>query len=994
MFEFLISLALAEVERYRGNPHRYKVELAISSRMVDDGDTPKTTSDQVNCFMAYAIKMLAPLRSVSEANQLVLNSSAKRLQSIYYVWTSLMVLGEILPHQRFNHKSIKVWTAGFTQEPELGFFSRFSSNSLYEREFKKHLDVNAVKRFLSHIGAQTDRLEQYRVSIREKYKCEDYQGAKVDCDEALQIKPDALFALTYRMYIKSQLGDDQGASEDHSAYERAITERRFDKDYESYEEVSDSERALMLACRGKAQYLLNQFAGALKDFNLSLARVPGDAKILFLRGNTKRLLEDFQGALEDLNASLQKEPENAQALARRGAVKEKLEDFQGALIDLNVAVQKDLESAWALTYRGVVKQRLGDLQGALEDFNTSLKKEQQEQDEVWTLANRGEVRQAFGSYQQALEDFDTIVQKQPQNIWVLKMRSITKKSLKDYQGALGDINIFLAKNPKDTVALRHRGDIKRLLKNYTGALEDLNACLSGSPSRGQTPDALGLQIRGAVKLALNDYEGALKDLDSSLKIALGNAWALACRGNVKRFLKQYSQAFEDLNASLEKDPSNAEALKWRGEIHLALGNYIEALKDVNESLDLEREDSEALQARAEIQLALKDYQAAVADYDVLLSHAPKNITYLLHRSYAKQQLQNYQGAKEDLDVLLRISSDHSLAIVRLGEVNQALKVFQAPSPTAATVSAEVVQGLQGLGKASTLVNFSIIPYAKLEFTGKILGEGSFGRVSQAMWQFIEVAVKELKVTSISETALREFQEEAERHGILRHPNIVSLYGVCLEPNHYSMILELMVQGSLYNLLHSSCELPWPMRMSIAKDIAIGLAYLHAQGVIHRDLKSLNVLLDAQFHGKISDFGLSKIKAETSSLSSGLSAAGTLLWMAPELFQRHGKCTSASDVYAMAMVFWELASRKLPFEDAANPSLIPHWVKEGEREEIPSETPPKLAKLIGLCWAQRAETRLTAAQALEELRKEELDVSHIDSAARQDLEDFLLSGPSF
>ncbi|MBP9726692.1 MAG: protein kinase [Gammaproteobacteria bacterium] len=245
--------------------------------------------------------------------------------------------------------------------------------------------------------------------------------------------------------------------------------------------------------------------------------------------------------------------------------------------------------------------------------------------------------------------------------------------------------------------------------------------------------------------------------------------------------------------------------------------------------------------------------------------------------------------------------------------------------------------------------------------GRVLGEGGFGIVYQGAWQRTDVAIKQLKVARLSASAVTSFADEARQHAALRHPHIVALFSVCVEVGHYSMVMEYMPQGSLYDVLHTKEKaLPWSLRLTMARHIAVGLAYLHDQSILHRDLKSLNVLLDNQMNAKLSDFGLSKeVKKETgSTMTSAQPAVGSILWMAPELFKRGAKHDNLSDIYALGIVFWELSSRELPFhaDETATPELIKDWVKDGERETIPSDTPPAFAALITRCWAQRTGDR--------------------------------------
>jgi tRNA A-37 threonylcarbamoyl transferase component Bud32 len=209
----------------------------------------------------------------------------------------------------------------------------------------------------------------------------------------------------------------------------------------------------------------------------------------------------------------------------------------------------------------------------------------------------------------------------------------------------------------------------------------------------------------------------------------------------------------------------------------------------------------------------------------------------------------------------------------------------------------------------------VIEYSSLKYsTNNKLGEGGFGVVYKGEWQNVPVAIKELHLKNLSKETLDEFKREAEIMAKLRFPNIVNLYGVCLQPNKYSMVMELMPKGSLYNLLHNGQPLPWKIRYSISMDIATGLAYLHSKKILHRDLKSPNVLLDQNLRAKLADFGLAEVRHETMTTSTMANqTAGSLPWMAPELFQRKAQYTEAADIYSTGMIFWEITSRKKPLK---------------------------------------------------------------------------------
>jgi serine/threonine protein kinase len=274
-----------------------------------------------------------------------------------------------------------------------------------------------------------------------------------------------------------------------------------------------------------------------------------------------------------------------------------------------------------------------------------------------------------------------------------------------------------------------------------------------------------------------------------------------------------------------------------------------------------------------------------------------------------------------------------------------------------------------------------IPYQQIQII-RDLDEGAFGIVSYGKWGFEDVAIKILRVQQLSENTLTEFKAEAAIMTKLRSDYIVLLKGVCLKP--YALVMEYMPNGSLFNLLHSQKELPMVIRHRIALDVAKGLAFLHQyppSGILHRDLKSQNVLLNQYLHAKLADFGLAKVRVESLrsqayAESSGKNV-GTIPWMAPECFGPCPNYSERSDMYAYGMVLWEIISRKIPYENVFDPVEIRTFVKEGERENIPEqssnpreEIPNSFRNIILFCWFQEIEKRPTAKSAIEML----LDIS--------------------
>ncbi|KAF7830332.1 putative receptor-like protein kinase [Senna tora] len=200
----------------------------------------------------------------------------------------------------------------------------------------------------------------------------------------------------------------------------------------------------------------------------------------------------------------------------------------------------------------------------------------------------------------------------------------------------------------------------------------------------------------------------------------------------------------------------------------------------------------------------------------------------------------------------------------------------------------------------------------------ILGEGGFGCVYKAQLdENLDVAVKKLHCET--QNAEREFENEVDLLSEIHHPNIISVLGCSINDDTRFIIYELMQNGSLETQLHGpshGAALSWHMRMKIALDTARGLEYLHEHhkpAVIHRDLKSSNILLDANFNAKLSDFGLA-IK-DGSQSKNNIKLSGTLGYVAPE-YLLDGKLTDKSDVYAFGVVLLELLLGKRPVEKLA------------------------------------------------------------------------------
>ncbi|XP_043702090.1 calcium/calmodulin-regulated receptor-like kinase 2 [Telopea speciosissima] len=233
----------------------------------------------------------------------------------------------------------------------------------------------------------------------------------------------------------------------------------------------------------------------------------------------------------------------------------------------------------------------------------------------------------------------------------------------------------------------------------------------------------------------------------------------------------------------------------------------------------------------------------------------------------------------------------------------------------------------------------------------ILGQGSFGPVYKATMPTGGVAAVKV-LAADSKQGEKEFQTEVLLLGRLHHRNLVNLVGYCVDKGQHMLLYEFMSNGSLENLLYSEGEqvLSWDERLQIALDISHGIEYLHdgaVPPVIHRDLKSANILLDQSMRAKVADFGLSKEEA-FDGRNSGLK--GTYGYIDPEYISSN-KFTKKSDLYSLGIILFELITAIHPHQNLMEYVNLAEMSPDGVDEILDK-------KLVGKCNPE--EVRLLAS----------------------------------
>lgn len=300
----------------------------------------------------------------------------------------------------------------------------------------------------------------------------------------------------------------------------------------------------------------------------------------------------------------------------------------------------------------------------------------------------------------------------------------------------------------------------------------------------------------------------------------------------------------------------------------------------------------------------------------------------------------------------------------------------------------------------TWFSYGVLRHATSQFSSeKLIGKGGYSRVYKGEFRDgKQVAVKVLKS---SKQAWKDFSLEVNVMSSLRHRNITPLLGVCVDISELICVYEFMSKGSLEENLHGEtkeeCGLPWEARFRVAVGIAEALNYLHnsSKPVIHRDVKSSNILLSEDFEPQLSDFGLATWGPSSLSCSETFTdVVGTFGYLAPE-YVMYGKVTDKLDVYSFGVVLLELVSGRKPIDSCKAQESLVMWAKPLlESGKLKGLVDPMLGESFDesqmqrvvlaatLCLTRAARLRPNMGQILRLLKGEE--IGEIKTLAKADV----------
>ncbi|TYI91169.1 hypothetical protein E1A91_D03G173100v1 [Gossypium mustelinum] len=240
--------------------------------------------------------------------------------------------------------------------------------------------------------------------------------------------------------------------------------------------------------------------------------------------------------------------------------------------------------------------------------------------------------------------------------------------------------------------------------------------------------------------------------------------------------------------------------------------------------------------------------------------------------------------------------------------------------------------------------------------GEEVGQGSYAVVYRGIWNGSDVAVKVYFAGEYKESTLLDYKKEIDIMRKLRHPNVLLFMGAVYSQERLAIVTEFLPRGSLFKALHKNNQaLDVKRRMRMALDVARGMNYLHHRNppIVHRDLKSSNLLVDRNWNVKVGDFGLSRWKNGT--FLTTKSGRGTPQWMAPEVL-RNEPSNEKSDVFSFGVILWELMTVSIPWNNLNSLQVVGVVGFMDRRLELPEGLDPQIESIIRDCWQSNPENR--------------------------------------
>lgn len=332
--------------------------------------------------------------------------------------------------------------------------------------------------------------------------------------------------------------------------------------------------------------------------------------------------------------------------------------------------------------------------------------------------------------------------------------------------------------------------------------------------------------------------------------------------------------------------------------------------------------------------------------------------------------QDRGGFEQEEEKLLKVFSAQAAVAIQNARRFSSITDETEFSSKADMSAAQYLKETRGMKLATHDIESFQFRMEEIHLKGSI-GNGSYGEVYRAVVRNQLVAVKKLHVKSLKAEQIDAFCKEASLMCQLIHPNVVGFIGAVTEPHNLCIITEFCSRGSMADLLlDDSISMDFPRKVKFALHAARGMAYLHGSNpvILHRDLKSDNLLVSDDWNVKVADFGLTRFLTEKKIMTQ----VGTPMWMAPEIIMGK-KYTEKADVYAFGIILWEILTRAEPYEDKEPMQIVVEVVNQGLRPTIPAAyLGNPFVPLMQDCWQADPDKRPSFPVIVERLATFEKD----------------------
>ena len=459
------------------------------------------------------------------------------------------------------------------------------------------------------------------------------------------------------------------------------------------------------------------------------------------------------------------------------------------------------------------------------------------------------------------------------------------------------------------------------------------ALAASGPSRASTEQAVKAAENA---LSLRDPAGALAQINRGLAGDQNNPALLAERAKIYGRMGNYKAAAADAAKGLEFDPKNKELLRAKAFANLRSGDYSGAAASANQLIELDPKDGLAYALRGHAFGNMRNSDAMASDLAKAASLDPRFQDLAAKAAAGRLQL------PADSDVLFLFPGETSargsageaapaergrrfgalVAVSAFGGLLLALGLLQTVlAPLKAQVSSVFtritrtgpsVAALPEIPDAASGSMAGLIR-GQYEITRQI-GQGGMGTVYEGTDRSLgrKVAIKKMRdELRINPQERARFVIEAKTVAALHHPNIVDIYAIAEDADDVYLIFEYVDGKTVHELVQRSGRLPVDAAARVTRAAADALTYAHSRGVIHRDMKPSNMMIDGSGRVKVMDFGIARMaKDAMTRYSMTNTVVGTPPYMAPE--QEQGQVRRESDVYALAVCAYEMLTGKLPF----------------------------------------------------------------------------------